>query len=336
MEPEQLILVGATAASLAAGGAVLAWVLYSRFFIRVPPNRALVLYGGSRPAGSGPAPAGGSRAEILPPRIVVGGRAFVAPWNRSAAYLSLSPVEVELTVRSLHSGSGGSASGWSVDLALQAKVPADGGLLAAAAENLLGRGEEEVRTLIRQTAEGAIPAILARLPPDGAEPDWERLGSEIQAAVAADLVPLGLVVQHLAVKQLTRVSGGPGAGPSGPVRWPREGAEGASVVGLERTAPEFDARVARLERSVGVLGAQVDRIAQEGRPPPDDPASDPDLTSSLGVGRRRVPGGTARPDLQDDSTGDGRPPRTRAPPREGPAFGGRRAPHAPLDVEEVG
>jgi flotillin len=337
VELEELIVLGVTAGSLAAVGSVLAWVFYTRFFIRVPPNRALVLYGGSRSAGTGPTSPDRQQAEIRPPRIVVGGRAFVAPWNRGVAYLSLSPVEVELTVRSLHSREGGDAAGWAVELALQAKVPADGGLLAAAAENLLGRGEEEVRTLLRQTAEGAIPAILARLHPDAAEPDWERLGSEIQAAVAADLVALGLVVQHLSVKQLTRISGGVDRGSSKGARAPHDRTADPTVEGGDRSAPEFDVRVARLERSVGVLGAQVDRIAQEGRSGTDDRTTASPFDPSLGFPRRAVLGAPSRQEPRDDSTGDGRPSRTRAPPpREGPTVEGRRAARAPLDVEEEG
>ncbi len=338
MELEQLAVVGAAAASLAAASGVVAWVLYARFYVRVPPNRALVIYGGARARAPSRDPPGSPVAEIRPPRILVGGRAFLAPWNRSTAYLSLSPIEVDLTVRSLHSREGGGTAGWAVELALQSKVPADGALLAAAAENLLGRSEEEVRTLLRQTAEGAIPAILARVDPDGAEPDWEQLGAEIQAAIAADLVPLGLVVQSLAVKQLSRISGARGAGSAlapGTVGTfsPRPGAEDA-----DPAPPGYDVRVAvaRLERSVGVLGAQVDRIAQ-GAPSPRERETDSAFEASLGLGRRARPSpAPSRPGSSQDSTGDDRPSRARPAVPDGTPGEGRRSIRPPLNVDEEG
>jgi hypothetical protein len=339
VELEELAVVGAAAASLAATSGVLAWVFYTRFFVRVPPNRALVIYGGSGGSDHAGDPSSRSSAEIRPPRILVGGRAFVAPWNRSTAYLSLSPIEVDLTVRSTHSREGGGTAGWAVELGLQAKVPADGALLAAAAENLLGRGDEEVRTILRQTAEGAIPAILARIDPDGAEPDWEQLGAEIQAAIAADLVPLGLVVQNLAVKQLSRISGarGPGPGSSGGSDGPRTAR--LEPVDTDPTPPGYDVRVAvaRLERSVGVLGAQVDRIAQEGSPAPRERESDSAFEASLGFGRRgRAAPGPSRPGSSQDSTGDDRPSRSRPTAPDGPAGEGRRTVRPPLNVDEEG
>lgn len=334
---EDLVYLGATAAGFSAAAGLLAWVFYSRFFIRVPPNRALVIYGGPKRPETGSAPHVPPLAEIRRPRIVVGGRAFVAPWNRSVAYLSLSPVDIDLTVRSLHSREGGGSSGWAVDLALQAKVPADPGLLAAAAENLLGKDEESVRTVLRQAAEGAIPAILARQDPDGAEPDWERLASEIQAAVAADLVTLGLAVHNLAIKQLTRISNGSGSGVSVSSRSPDEPPGRSGGNDSDPYLPGFDLRVSRLERSIGVLGAQVDRIAQEGNPDDGDPVRRASVAAPLGFGRRGSPSATAtRRDPVHDSMGSDRRSRSRLSSREGSDGGGSGDGTSLLDVETEG
>ncbi len=333
---EQLILPAATAGALGTAAAVLSWVVYTRFYVRPPPNRAVVLYGRTTPhAGSGrgaPTPT----AEIRPPRIVVGGRVFVPPWNHSFGFLSLAPLDIDLAVRAVRATGGAAATGWEARLGAQVKIPADPTLLASAAENLLGKSADEVRALVRSAIEGAVPAILTRHGPGDAEPDWERLGSEIQAAVAADLVAVGLVVQALSVKQLLRINSGTAAAPPHPGTAPTTRAPELSPDADEPPSAAVDLRLSRLERSVGVLGAQIDRVVQGavvpgGRPlaavrtdaPGLPSGGDADADPVLRPGRATV----------HDSIGGGSPPDARTPTRSGPASGVRGGPRSLLDTE---
>lgn len=333
---EDLMLpLGASAAAAAAVG-FLAWACYVRFYVPVPPNRALVLFGhrAFAPRGETGRPAAPFEAEVRRPRIVVGGGAFVAPWNRGVGYLSLDPVVADLTIRSMHALEGSHASGWETRLRVQAKIPTDPGLLRTAAENLLGKSEEELRTIVRHAVEGVVPAVLARLLPEQGEPDWERLAAEIQASVAPDLIALGLVVRTLSVTELRRISPTDPLAPTAPAPLARAGSSGGDSAIVGASLASLDARLARAERSLGIVGAEVLRMAREaaaaleGSTPSsvfDFPLGYSGPGTTLAVGP--VEG------LTHDSMGGDRSPRSGRPLEEGRTGEGEREPRPLLDTE---
>jgi hypothetical protein len=299
---EDLILPVCASAGVVAAAGFLAWTLYTRFYVPVPPNRALVLFGhrASAPRSEADRHTMRSESEVRRPRIVVGGSAFLAPWNRGVGHLSLEPIAVDLTVRSMHAVSGGRASGWETRVHVQFKIPADPGLLATASENLLGKSDEELRTLVRHAVEGVVPAVLARLRPEPGEPDWERLASEIQASVAPDLIALGLVVRTLSVTELHQIS------PTDPSRSiaPAPAWSGSPVADPSNLSPRlanFDVRLARAERSLGIMGAEVVRMVRATTPSLEVATPGSIFDSPLGFGD---PEATFAPESPVDSPHD--------------------------------
>jgi hypothetical protein len=254
---EVALVVSATAAS-AVGGVLGA--VYLRCFVRVPPNRAFVLYGRKAPRFPPDQGLGSAEVAVHRPRIVVGGRVYLPPWNKGVEQLSLDPVSVDVGIRTLGAGPDGRASGWEIHLRLQAKIPAEPSALSAAAENLLHRTVDEVKASIRRSVEGVVPSVLSRWKSDDEVPDWDRLAAEIQAAVASELVIWGLVVQSLSVTELRPIlpnsaSGGTDRGSrTAPVRpAPVPATEPLGVGPLE-------ARLSRSEGNLKTLGAAVARL----------------------------------------------------------------------------
>jgi len=333
---EDLILPASAYAAAAAAAGALAWALYVRFYVPVPPNRALVLFGhraSAVRAEAGRLPTA-SDAEVRRPRIIVGGGVFVAPWNRGVGHLSLDPVVVDLTVRSMHALEGSRASGWETRIRLQAKIPSDPGPLVTAAENLLGKSEEEVRAIVRHAVEGAVPAVLARLRPEQGEPDWERLAAEIQACVAPDLIALGLVVRTLSVTELHRISPMDPSAPTTPAPPARVGPPAGDPPSVGSSLATLNARLARAERNLGIMGAEVLRIAREATSSFEGstPNSVFDLPLGFdGNGAALALGSPADPTY--DSIGGERSPRSARPSREGRAGDGEREPRPLLDTE---
>jgi hypothetical protein len=243
----------------AAGGSIAAWAVLERLYVPIPPNKALVLFG--RRARPAPADSAGTNAVTREPRILIGGGTYLPPWNKATAYLSLAPIEVETTVRALHAFEGGAAEGWEVALQIQVKIPAEPRALRAAAENVLGLGDEELRGYVRRALEGAVPAVLARLRRADGEPDWDRLGSEIQAAVAPELVPAGLIVRSVSVKELRRIA--PGGRPERPPDSRRRAGWSAPSVDPVGTRDEPDLRLARVERGLRSIAADLARLLRD-------------------------------------------------------------------------
>ena len=238
------------AAAGAVGGGAAAW-LYQRLYVAVPPNRALVLFGRR----SAPTSADGDRdapgVVARSPRVLVGGGTMLAPWNRAFAYLSLAPVDAEVTVRTVHSLDGGAAAGWELALAVQAQVATAPEALRAAATSLFGLSAAELEAFVRRAVETSVPVVLSRLGIADAEPDWDRLAAEIQATVAPELVPHGLVVRTVGVRSLRRIAGTAYGTPSDRGRsGPARSASGPS---------DLDERLDRIERGLTAMSAQVER-----------------------------------------------------------------------------
>lgn len=303
-----LIAEAGGVAAVAAGGI---WAVYARCSVRVPPNRALVLYGrrASRPS---------SDAQLIPsdvtlrrPKIVVGGRVFVAPWDRGVGYLSLAPTAIDVTVRSMHALEGMRASGWEVRVQAQAKVPAEPSFLSVASENLLGKTDDEVRALVARTLEGAIPAVLARIKPEDGEPDWDRLAAEIQACAAPDLVSLGLAIRTLSVTELHRILPPAPTPAAVPVRSSGDADGPRASESLGSRLSGLDVRLARTERTLRILGEEFLRTARrpETEVAPTSPASVFDRP--LGSDGSVVDPGSAAAFLHDPSGGEFSP-RPRA------------------------
>jgi hypothetical protein len=239
-------------------------------------------------------------ATAREPKVLIGGGTFLAPWNTAAARLSLAPIDVEATVRALRAIDGGSADGWEVALRVQAKIPAEARAVRAAAENLLGLGDDERRAYVRRAVEGSVPPVLARLRPTDGEPDWERLASEIQASVAPDLVTSGLVVRSVAVTELRRIGPAGRTDRTGESRRRPTSAGGAPDPAARHA--ETEPRLARVERGLRGLAADLARLLR------DEPERTGDDTRWVG------PAAPSAAALVHDSTSDGRAPGTVRPP----------------------
>ncbi len=259
--------VGSLAVALYAS-----WRFYHRYYQAVPPNRALVLYGGARShARSSKDPS----VDLRVPRIVVGGGVFVPPWRNGSDSLSLSPLDAEARVLVSAPGAEPNEAPWEVHLTVQVKIPAEPRMLSTAAENLLGRSEAEIRVLVIRTVEAIAPAVVLRELAKGQGSSWDRLAAEIQATVAPELVAVGLEVRTLSVTQFRRLL-------------PQERAEGSALatphvsrdllwasgdLGVRLRGVEV--RLDRTERSLGLLGAEVMRLGRDGSKFPELPALQP-------------------------------------------------------------
>jgi len=271
VELGDLVLPAALLGTLAVG-AYASWRFYHRYYQAVPPNRALVLFGGHRPRDpSNP----GASVDLRPPQIVVGGGIFVPPWRRGSDSLSLSPIDIDARVLVTPGGSDASEAPWEVRLAGQVKIPTEPHMLRTAAENLLGRSEPEIRALVVRTVEAVAPAVVLRELSNDPRDAWDRLAAEIQAAVAPELIAMGLEVRTLSVTHLRRLStqerselsNQAGAHVSRDLLW------ASGDLGVRLRAVEV--RLDRTERSLGILGAEVMRLGRDGSQFPELPALQP-------------------------------------------------------------
>jgi len=310
--------IAGTVGALAAAS----WALYQRCYVAVPPNQALVLFGRRSGRAARREDPRTSSVVARAPRVLVGGGTVLAPWDKAYAYLSLAPIDVEATVRAVHSIAGGSAAGWEVQLAVQAKVASEPDALRLAAEELFGMSASELVAFVRRAVEGSVPPVLARLGVVDAEPDWDRLGAEIQATVAPELVRSGLVVRSVLVRELRRLAGASGASLAGDER-SRGGGQLASAA---RSTDEVDVRLRRIEHGLRSIGGRLEALDREA------PGLETLSLYESGLGRGSPSGDVPFDDsMQEGPSGRARPPSPAARARAGEPptasdeeFGGRK------------
>lgn len=215
MDTGEIALLSACAATLACALAFLTWAVYLHYLVIAPPNRALVIFGTRVPRpsrqdgmGSGRGSAGARAARIL-----VGGRAVIFRGARAYGSLFLGAMDMDVVVRGLRAGDGPSSLRFDVHLGIQAKVSSEPEGLRAAAENLLGKNENEVRALIRSVVEEHLPSAMAQVSAERIEHESERLAAEVGVLASTDLIGMGIVVQSVGVKEV--LPSAPSGSPAG-------------------------------------------------------------------------------------------------------------------------
>jgi hypothetical protein len=236
-------LIDGTVAAATAGGLVsLAWWIYSRWYVPPSAGQALVVPGIRRAPPSG-SPAGSRGVAVAEAEIRIGRGAVVPPWRKSVETLPLRLLSVDARVRQpVASGAAATGTEWEVQVGALAKISTDPEALRAAAENLLGQSPDEIRSLARRTIESSILSVLARIPAEEFEHDWDRLAAEVLAAASAELVEFGIVIRSLTVRELALVasSGVPVARDAGHPRLSLSSAEVDMLDRLHRLEVRMD------------------------------------------------------------------------------------------------
>jgi flotillin len=219
MPGEEPVLV--SVAALLCVSLLALWVLYLKCFIIVPPNRALIVFGKGAPRrqvappadggfpgfpGSSGAPAPVHRAGL---RIEVGGGVFVPPWSKDYAFLPLGVIDIDCGFRAVATADPHTPR---VDamVSAQVKVPADPEGLNTAAENLLGKSEEELKSMARSVVEGYVRGEFGRRTMAEIDHEREKIAAELQVLTGTDLVSIGLVVKSLVIKAVAQTPRAPG------------------------------------------------------------------------------------------------------------------------------
>ena len=153
------------------------FLLLMKQYKRCPPNRLLVIYG---------------KTNSGAPTIIHGGAVFVVPLLQDYAYLSLDPIDVEL---SLSSQSGTKSLGFALPQKFTVAISTVPELAQAAAVRLLGLSVTE----IRNRAEEIIGSALGRSVEAALESrlDHDAFYTKLESEIGSGLKTLGLELVSL-------------------------------------------------------------------------------------------------------------------------------------------
>lgn len=132
-------------------------------------------------------------------KIIKAGGAFVFPVVQSAQFLSLRVHTLDVNTPEVYTEQGVPVM---VDGIAQVKVKGDLESIATAAEQFLGKTDEELRRIATQTLEGHLRAILGTMTVEDIYKNRDKFASDVQNVAATDLKKMGLQIVSFTIRDV--------------------------------------------------------------------------------------------------------------------------------------
>ncbi len=155
---------------------------------KCPPNQAMIISG----LGAG------ERDRKY--KIVVGGGAIMLPMIQQKNLLSLEVMTIEVRANAPMITKNGVPI--VVEGVAQVKVRGDDISIATAAEQFLGKSDEEVSNIAHETLVGHLRAILGTMTVEKLIQSFDQFAQSVQEVSVADLAKMGLTVVSFTIKEI--------------------------------------------------------------------------------------------------------------------------------------
>ena len=167
----------------------LAW-LRSMLLI-CPPNQILVISGRNH------ALEDGTKRGF---RVIQGGRAWRLPLIEKSATMSLDVMEIPMAIKNAYSKGGIALN---VDAIANVKVSSAPARAGNAIERFLGSDPNDIRRVAKETLEGHLRGVLARLTPEEVNEDRLKFAEELVHESELDLNKLGIDLDTLKIAHVS-------------------------------------------------------------------------------------------------------------------------------------
>lgn len=172
--------------------AVLVFFAWVKTLLQIcPPNEVLIFSGRKHRM------ADGSKRGF---RVIFGGRAWRVPVIEKASRMSLNVMEVPISIRAAYSRGGIPLN---VDAIANVKISSDPVVVGNAIERFLGTDPNQMRRVAKETLEGHLRGVLARLTPEEVNEDRLKFADELRAEGELDLSKLGIHLDTLKIQHVS-------------------------------------------------------------------------------------------------------------------------------------
>ncbi len=176
------------------------YIFVNRYYIRIPPNKAAIVYGRGHEIRD---PLTGE-TRIRGFRIVKGGAALVIPLLEEVEYLDLSNRKIELQVVDIRS-----LNGVKVDVQATAVIRfgTDEVSIETAATQFGNTDNEKqnqtIQDILEKTLEGHFRTIISTMTPEDLYRDRHKFGQEVQKSAGNPLEGMGMRIVDFTIKQVS-------------------------------------------------------------------------------------------------------------------------------------
>lgn len=163
------------------------WICIN-FYQKCPPNQAMIISGMGA----------GEHGKTF--KIVVGGGTVMLPMVQQKNLLSLEVMTIEVRANAPMITKNGVPI--SVEGVAQVKVQGNDVAIATAAEQFLGKTDEEIANIAHETLVGHLRAILGTMTVEELIQSFDSFAQKVQEVSIADLAKMGLTVVSFTIKEL--------------------------------------------------------------------------------------------------------------------------------------
>ncbi len=165
------------------GVVVLAVIVFVvRYYHRVPPSKAIVIYGSGQP------------------RIITGGGAFVKPFVEDFKMLDLTIITIKTEKDEVYTQSGVPIQ---LDWVAQVQIDSETNALNTAARAFLDKTRDEVRQVIEETLSANFRAIVGQMSVEGIHRDRDTFIQSVQDLASDDVAAMGVRIISMGIEEIT-------------------------------------------------------------------------------------------------------------------------------------
>ena len=174
------------------------WIVLSRY-TKVGPNQVLVISGTTHKVMEAD---GTMRRRGF--RIVKGGGTYVWPIFEKLDVLSLELLTIDVQTPEVYTSKGVPVK---VDGVAQIKIKGDDVSIATAAEQVLSKTIDEIKSVATQTLEGHLRAILGTMTVEDIYQNRDAFASKVQEVAAGDMANMGLGIVSFTIRDIRDTQG---------------------------------------------------------------------------------------------------------------------------------
>jgi flotillin len=176
----------------AAAVAVALFVTYASRYKKVPPDKAMVVYGRKMKA------VAGKRAY----QVISGGGKFIWPVVESYEFLPLDVRTLDVNVRDIVTDVTTSGAKVNIKSVAQVKISSERSSLDTAAEQLLHKSDAAINEIALKTLEGHVRGVCAKMTIEDINSDRDAISNHIQNMAAKDMMNMGIEIRSFVVKEI--------------------------------------------------------------------------------------------------------------------------------------
>lgn len=167
------------------------FVTYASRYKKVPPDKAMVVYGRRI-----------SSKHKRGYQVISGGGKFIMPVIESYEFLPLDVRTLDVNVKDIVTDVVSSGAKVNIKCVTQVKISSDTASLHTAAEHLLHKSDDEINEIAMKTLEGHVRGVCATMTIEEINSDRDKISLKIQNMAAKDLMNMGIEIRSFVVKDL--------------------------------------------------------------------------------------------------------------------------------------